>query len=369
MKNLIPVLAILLGITGCQSTTEQVTTIQTNTQETNAYEQSKLAYNTWFKTINESKQLEFYSSDLYSHLLSSWKKTTEIYDELSINPAKATESYSLFSSVTYVKKFNDTLKEVNSDYEKLLKLEETSKTTLSASIGQLKYLNSMDVATLFPDRYKIIYEDYSELFELIAENEIGNAKAKQIMFLKKTKKLEIDIVLAKYITPLEKELELLHKDSADTRAALSYSRVKTELKAAVEVVNAEPRNLQLIEQITKKVKFELAHVKHIVNEVKLLSKVKNNRFESRVLDFENKLLSISSALSRSDYREYSTQKQVDLIISSIKELQADKNVERLTTQLEKLKLYNTAQIDELTKLKQKNESLLKEMEALQLKLK
>ena len=368
MKNLTLALAILIGVTGCQSTPEESTTVRTNGQQANGYEQSKQAYNIWVTKINESEKLKFYSSELYIELLSSWDATTEIYDSFSTEPAKANESYSLFSSVTYAQKFDDTLNEVKNNYEKLLKLEETANNTLAESINQLKYLDSLDAAKLFADRYKNIYDDYRALFEAIAENKIGSAKAKQITFLDQTKKLEIDIVLAKYIEPLEKEIELLRKNSAGTKAALSYSRVKTELNEAVAVVKSDTRNLQRIEQFTNKVKLELAHVKHVVNDVKLLSNVKNNKFEPIVLAFENKLLSISSVLSRSDYRQYSTQKQVDLIVSAIKELQANKDIERLTTQLEKLQLFNTAQIEELAKIKQENESLLNEVLELQSKL-
>ena len=162
-------------------------------------------------------------------------------------------------------------------------------------------------------------------------------------------------------------MALLKNKDIDKRAPLSYARVKNELGDAVAIINSDTRNVVLIEQLVKKAKFGLAHLKNIDNEVKLLIKVRDNKFEPVVLGFENNLLSISSALSRSDYRNQPRQKQIDLIISAIKELQADKDIERLTTQLEKLKLFNTSQIEELSNLKKVNERLVNAIKELQAK--
>ena len=155
MKNLTLAVVILIGITGCQSTPEEPTTVQTNAQENNVYEQSTETYNTWLKAITESKKLKFYSSDLYNDLLTSWEASIDIYDDFSTNPEKATEKYSFFSSDTYAEKFEEQLKKVKNNYEKLLKLKETANSTLAESISQLEYLNTINAAKLYSERYNI----------------------------------------------------------------------------------------------------------------------------------------------------------------------------------------------------------------------
>ena len=60
MKNFTLAIAVLLVITGCQSTPNESKTVQTNAQEnniaTNSYEQSKESYNTWLIKIQNSKR-------------------------------------------------------------------------------------------------------------------------------------------------------------------------------------------------------------------------------------------------------------------------------------------------------------------------
>ena len=371
MKNFTLAIAVLLVITGCQSTPNESKTVQTNAQEnnaaTNSYEQSKESYNTWLIKIQNSKHLKFYSPNSYNELITLWNDSAETYQTFANKPEKATESYSLFSSATYAGKFQEQISEVKNNYEKLLKLKEKSDLALAESISQIEYLEQMSAADLFPSQYKSIYSDYLSLFKYVEKNQLSKARTEQVKFLKQAKHLEADIILKKYITPLEKEMALLKSEDIDKRAPLSYARVKTELGDAVAIINSDTRNVVLIEQLVKKAKFGLAHLKNIDNEVKLLIKVRDNKFEPVVLGFENNLLSISSALSRSDYRNQPRQKQIDLIISAIKELQADKEIERLTTQLEKLKLFNTSQIEELSNLKKVNERLVNAIKELQAK--
>ena len=373
MKNLTLTLIILIGLTGCQSIPTERDSSQTTTKEDdnvtilNVYEQSKKSYNVWLIKITDSENLKIYSSDLYNDLLTYWSDSIEIYDDFSDSPAKATKNYSLFSTITYAEKFDEELADVESTYEKLLSLKEKANIVLAESITQLEYLDSMNADELYPSQYKNIYNDYVNLFETVSKNEIADAKTGQIEFLKKTKALEIEMVIKKYISPLKKEFNLLKKENIKNTAAISYSRVKTEFDSAVSVIKSETRNVILIEQVVKKVKFQLAHLENVANEVKLLSNVKNNKFEPTVLEIENKLLSISSALSRSDYRNQPREKQIELILTAIKELHANKDTERLTTQLEKLKLFNTAQIEELDKFKKENESLINKIKELEAK--
>lgn len=370
MKNLTLALTILIAVTGCQSTSDEPSAVQTNAQENNnvafnAYQQSKESYDTWLVKIKNTNNLKFYSSNLYNDLLTSWNDSAEIYNAFANKPAKATESYSLFSSGTYAQKFQERLNETQNNYEKLLRLKEKSDLTLAESISQIEYLEHMSAAELFPSEYKSTYSDYLSLFKYVEKNQLSKARTEQVKFLKQAKHLEAEIVLKKYITPLEREMTLLKREGIDKRAPISYARVKTELGDAVAIINSDTRHVVLIEQLVKKVKFGLSHLKNVDNEIKLLSKVRDNKFEPVVLDFENKLLSISSALSRSDYRNQPREKQIELILTAIKELHANKDTERLTTQLEKLQLFNTSQIEELSKLKKDNESLINKLKELE----
>jgi len=371
MKKLTLAFTISLAITGCQSTSEAPNATQNNVQtnnnglEFNAYQESKKTYDTWLSKVESTKSLKFYSSDLYNGLLTSWDDSKEIFDAFANNPKKANESYSLFSSGTYSQKFQEKISIVKNNYNKLLNLKNKADLQLMESIAQVDYLNHINAVDTFPSEYKDLYSDYLDLFKYVESNQLKKAQTEQIKFLKQAKNLEAEIVLKKYITPLEKDFALLKNEGIHESAAISYLRVKTELEDTVSIIKSNTRNKTLIEQLVIKAKFGLAHLKNVDHEVKLLSKVRNNKFEPIVLDFENSLLSISSALSRSDYRNQPREKQVDLILAAIKELQENKDTERLTTQLEKLQLFNTSQIEELSKLKKDNERLINKLKELQ----
>ncbi len=94
---------------------------------------------------------------------------------------------------------------------------------------------------------------------------------------------------ARFITPLQSDLKELRKDGFQKVAAISYAKAKSEIGSAKNVVQATPRDHELIESAVKDARFELSHVRNVANEVKLLSSVENKKFETIILEFENKL--------------------------------------------------------------------------------
>jgi len=180
---------ILFAVAGCQSTQQEPREIQTNKQEQkevsafDAYQQSKSNYEKWLLTLKESKDLQIYSSSLYDDLLSSWDKAVEIYEVIAVDPAKAKESYSYFSSATYSDEFTKRLSEVAQKYTAIMKIKTQADLILSDALSQMHYLEQINAASFFADDYHTIDRDYRELFEYIEDNEIEQAKSEQLTFL------------------------------------------------------------------------------------------------------------------------------------------------------------------------------------------
>ena len=366
---------VLFTVAGCQSTPEEPREIQVNNQEQkevttfDAYEKAKLNYETWLVTLKEAKSLNIYSSGLYEDLLNSWNKAVEIYEVIAVEPAQANESYSLFSSATYSEKFTEQLAEVAEKHTAIMKIKTQADLVLSDSQAQMHYLVQIKAATFFADEYDSLYDDYSELFTYIEDNEIADAQTEQVTFLNKAKALEIKVVLAKYITPLQKELRKFKSEGFHKVAAISYAKAEAEISSASSAVKANTRDLKVIEQAVADAEFELAHVRNISKEVKLLSSVKNDKFEPLVLEFERKLLSVSKALNGSDYRNQPMRIQTELIVTGVNKLHEDKRtddletkVALLNTNIEQLELFNTAQAKSLAENKNKIESQVKQLE-------
>ena len=373
MKRLtILAMGALLSVAGCQSTPEEPREVKITNQEQGAfaaYEQSKSSYETWLVTLKESKGLKLYSSSLYTDLLNSWNEAVEIYELIAVEPAKANESYSLFSSATYSEEFAKRLSEVANKHTAIMRIKAQADLVLSASQLQMHYLEQMNAATFFTDEYHALYDDYSELFEYIEDNEIDDAQTEQMTFLDKAKTLEVKVVLAKYIAPLEKGLSDFKREGYHKLVAISYAKAEAEISSAKNMVQANTRDLKVIEQAVADAEFELAHLRNVGSEVKLLSSVKNDKFESIVLAFEGKLLAVSKALNGSDYRDQPLRVQADLIVDGVNKLHEDKSTDELEAKvallnanIEKLKLFNTNQVALLAESKSQSELLSKQLE-------
>jgi len=364
----------LLGATGCQSTPEAPSSEQTNAQKQQevstfaVYEQSKADYEKWVATLAESSDLKIYSSDLYADLLSAWDDAAEVYNVFAADPAKATSSYSIFSSATYAEEFAEQLTEVTNKYALILKIKKQADLILSDSIAQMHYLDEIGASKYYNKQYQSLYKDYIELFEYIEEDDIDDAKDEQVQFLTNAKNLEIKVALVKYIAPLQKQLADFRAQGFNSVVSISFAKAEAEIKSASTTVKTNTRNVTIIEKAVAKAEFELAHVSNISSEVRSLVNTDSDEYELVILAFEEKLLSVSNALNGADYRDQSLQVQAELIVESLNKLHADNktdelasNLALLTADLEKMTKTSNAQALLLEQSKDKNASLYKEI--------
>ena len=343
MKRLIALtICILFTATGCQITDEDPSEIQANTapleqvNSMDAYNASKVDYQRMSTAIAESKHLQPYSPSLYEELLVSWEKANTLYKEIEADPSLITESYSFFSSTTHSEEFTQYLAEVEEIQIRILKIKEQADTVLVDSIIHMQYLEKIDAAIFSADEYKALQQDYRELFIYIAEGDIASAHTQQEVFLNKAQIVEVNVVLAKFITPIKNEMKSFKSEGLNEFAAISFAKADAEINSAIKTLKANPRDLDIIEQAVTSAKFELAHAYNISKEVRLLSTDK----EQVILAFEEKLLAISTALNGSDYRDQAMQQQSKLILDGIKDAQENKETATLKAKIEQLKKDN-----------------------------
>ncbi|OUR75143.1 hypothetical protein A9Q77_04150, partial [Marinomonas sp. 42_23_T18] len=157
-------------------------------------------------------------------------------------------------------------------------------------------------------------------FAYVADKDIGDAQNKQVAFLNTAKKLEIKVILKINIEPLEDEVAQLKKGGIGTLAPISFNKTKAELTLATSEVENNPRDEEVIEEMTDKVKFEINHTTQVANEVKRLRSTSNLKFEAVALEIENRLLDISKAINESDFRDKPIRVQTDMIVELIEAL-------------------------------------------------
>ncbi|WP_407330360.1 hypothetical protein [Enterovibrio sp. 27052020O] len=330
MRNLrLFVLAFVLvnAITACQSTSEpaqvasETNGVSQRSQNTlQIYEQAKSDYARWLAKMEESQALRLYSNDIVEDLFEAWEEAVDVYEDFDSNPAKATESYSVFSSGTYAETFDKRMVKVATLHAELLTLKETADSLLAEAIAEMTYLDTINAEALFGSRYNRIARDYRNLFEYVADNDLDDAQVKQVQFLEKAKELEVAVALQINVVPLKNQLALLRKEGFKSVAPISYTKAGATLEKAEAVVTVDPRDTSGIDQAVHAVKFELEHLKHIGLEVKRFRNIDDGKFEPLILELENQLHRIAQALEKGDLRDKPIKQQTAALASKTEAL-------------------------------------------------
>ncbi|OEE65652.1 hypothetical protein A1OS_13270 [Enterovibrio norvegicus] len=332
-----PALAVLIiaSLSACQSTSEPRQAVsdtnkpamQENQNTLQVYEKAKSDYSTWLEKVAESKTLVIYSKGTVNTLFDAWDDAVDVYDEFASNPAKTMESYSVFSSGTYADKFNGYLATVSVQYDKLLGLKKTADSLLADSIAEMAYLNEIDAKSVYATKFRSVERDYYKLYSYVEDNEIDDAQVKQAEFLQKAKQLEALVAMKRNIAPLQTEIATLRKQGFKTVAPISYTKTSAVLEQAQAVVNLNPRDAQAIGVAVEDVQFEIAHLKHIGQEVKKFKNVDDDKFEPLILELENRLHVIAQTLDDLDLRNTPMQRQADVLADKVAQLNEKANLE------------------------------------------
>ncbi|WED20745.1 hypothetical protein L3Q72_08815 [Vibrio sp. JC009] len=351
-----------LSLVGCQSTSDEPKQLeQTNSEaqkETSfaAYEKAKSDYESWLTKLQDAVSLKIYSKDLYKKMLVEWDDAVDVYEDIAKDPSVTTKSYSVFSSGTYIEHFEKYLNGVEENYTKLQELKVVADEVLGDAQAQMRYLDEIGAGKVYPSDYKKLASQYSDLFEDVEDGDIDDAQSGQVKFLNSAKMLEEKVVLKQYIEPLKKELAELRRQDFNDVAPISYAKTKAEIAAAEQTVRANTRDVEVIKLAVQDAQFELDHVKSVALEVKKLASVEDDKFESFVLEFENKLLKLSKALSNSDYRDNSLREQAEHILSDANEINSELEVSRLNHE-ESVNLLSDENKELKLKVKQESDKL------------
>jgi hypothetical protein len=342
-KKLAFVIIASAAISACSSTGSgprqvegSVTKVDESVKTLSIYENAKSSYEEWLAKLNDAEPLKLYSKDLYKDTMEAWSDAVGVYEDFADDPAKATKDYSLFSSGTYAERFNEELGKVTAKYSKLLELKERADTILADSIDQMAYLEKLDAGKYYKDDFKRIKREYKDLFEYVADKDIADAQNKQAEFLHDAKKLEVKTVIRINITPLEKELKLLSKNGIKTHAPISFAKANAELALAKNTIKGSPRDEKLIQSSVDKVKFELAHTTNVSAESQRFKAISKNKYESMILEMENRILAISKAVDGSDFRDKPLRVQTKMIVERLNEMRRENDKAPLEAKIAQL---------------------------------
>ena len=224
----------------------------------------------------------------------------------------------------------------NAQFNKLKSYKENADIVLSDAIAQMTYINSIDVQRYYPQEFANLNKQYKALFVTVIEDDIAEAQTEQASFLTKAKVTEIKTTLKIHVEPLEKEFSILSSKGFKAIAPISYGQTKAELDKTKKAVQANNRDQALIADVVAKTRFQIDHLKNMAAEVKLLKAVKNGQFEQTVLEFENKLLSVSQAINGDDYRDQPLRIQTESILADVQQMHEKNNTADLEAKIKDL---------------------------------
>ncbi|MCQ1057342.1 hypothetical protein ACQKPX_06060 [Photobacterium sp. DNB23_23_1] len=350
-------LAALLA--GCASTPDNDNRLSTEVNVESVLQSADKIHRHWRNTLVEAEGLMPYAPERYATMIESWQRADNLFKEIQSSPELANQSYSLFSSMTYLERFYNEIEAVKSNHTELVDLKKIADKVLEPAMTQLAYLNSIDANAHYRSEFVRLNRFYSNLFAFVARGNLNRAREEQTEFLSRAQSLEVRVIKRIYITPQEEALRQLRREDVRYYAPLSYAKVEEEIKAGKDLIDNYPRAFDAINQVVSAIEFELAHATHIAEEVKYLRDRNRDEYEDYILAIEGKLLSISKALNDSDLRDHSLVEQAQRLSTNAADTRKQYELVKRKTQPNQQQL----QLDTLKGLIEKQNQQIAKLQA------
>ncbi|MGF1686175.1 hypothetical protein L4C36_05695 [Photobacterium japonica] len=305
------VLAALLG--GCSTTPEGQQSAETTFNTEDVLQAAQHTHRFWRDILINAEVFRLYAPDKYVAMMESWLRADSLYRDMEMTPETAQQSYSLFSSETYLDRFNAEIAIVDHNYQELEYLQRVANDVLKPAMTQMDYLTSIDASDHYHSEFARLDRFYASLFSAIAKGDVSKAKDEQVEFLSRAQSLEVRVIKRIYIAPQERALRELRRQDVRYLAPLSYAKVEAEINTGKSLIDQSPRAFDAISQVVTQITFELAHAEHMAAAVKALRDRSRDEYESYLLDVEAQMLAISQALNDTDLRDRSLAEQGTLI--------------------------------------------------------
>ena len=145
-------------------------------------------------------------------MMESWQRADNLFKDIQSSPELANQSYSLFSSVTYLDRFYSDIEVVENNHTELVELKKIADNVLEPAMVQLAYLNSIDANAHYRSEFVRLNRFYGNLFAFIARGDLNRAREEQTEFLSRAHSLEVRVIKRIYITPQEEALRQLRRE-------------------------------------------------------------------------------------------------------------------------------------------------------------
>ncbi|MCG9662056.1 hypothetical protein VME0621_01504 [Vibrio mediterranei] len=342
-RNLAVVLMCVLGVASCASTPTaneshaNLTPEEVRQTRSRVFSEISDTYAEWSKKLEGADALRIYAPENYRDMMSSWKSAHDLFIEMRKDPTQVDAKHSVFSSETYAVGFRDRINSVEYNYKAIQGLKKQADVLLAPAMSQMAYLNKIEAGKYFRHAMNNLNRDYQRLFEYLVVSETEHAESYQETFLNNAVALEVRVIDAMYVKPLEQRLADLSRLKYNTLAPVSYGYVEQGTAELAKYVAKSPRSFSGIEHQVDQINFQFRRLEAVVAEVNKLINIEKSQFEPMVLEAESRLHKISSVAKGNDYRDQSLTAQSERIAHDVEQLRKADRSEALQKENQLLK--------------------------------
>lgn len=167
------------------------------------------------------------------------------------------------------------------------------KASLNYVLEELDILRKVDVKNQFSDEIQDIVDDVINLIKRVEVGMLAVAIKQQASLVEDMRELEVEIVLHRYIKPVEAMLEKAKRAGAYVLAKRTFEQAEKEMTVARRVIKEKYRDKGKVEAASENALREARHAYYVAREVEKLQIVKPEEAEQRILYIESLLENVN----------------------------------------------------------------------------
>lgn len=165
-------------------------------------------------------------------------------------------------------------------------VKKTILSTLAESLSHKEVLLELGSKTEFPRDYQNLLEDLEDLFKLIENNKVEQARKKQVTLLADMVEVEVDTLIKQQVSPAEVILDKAEDNDADDYAEQTYEKAELAIERAKKFIASNYRQRAQVSVIANEALIAAKRALNIGAEAKLMVEMNEEAAEQKALEQE-----------------------------------------------------------------------------------
>lgn len=294
-------------LAGCQTTSEVVKEQRELSDQNQNYLEAQSALDDLTERFKQAKteDLEYYAAATMKAAKRKLKTANEKFLTMRFDSSRAKRRL--------VEKIQSSVDDANQLLDTAFRLKAAAETTLGESFAQIKRLEELETAKLFPSDYRDVKKVLDGLVKNIADGRMSKAQDGQADLLQRLNALEIATVKQVMLSNANAEIDALKDIRADRYVPLSLQKTVAAKNAAEAIIASSPRDQSAIGAAVSSVNYEISHTESLILEVKNLMAVEKSEMEFYLLTIEAQLSQVAKILGTDRIGDRSISSQIQWI--------------------------------------------------------